>query len=198
MISPQCLRMLGAFLVYGILYGVSPFFVFLGCHLDITSIRNVTAIDNVTDKCYVIAMCNVTYKCEECNEPMTGRIDRKFCSAACRQKSYRNSRNVTAINNVTAEPFELNTDNVFYRHSDAVRLAIHQLSEIQYLSQQEDDEGPVTAMAYPPRVKARADQDLKFGLMGLEEFLNGYDKIAENLARLRATAEAILKFHEAP
>lgn len=163
-----------------------------------TSIRDVTSIDNVTDKCYVIAMSNVTHKCEECNEPMTGRVDRKYCSAACRQKAYRNSRNVTATNNVTAEPFELDTSNVFYRNSDEVRLAISQLSEIQYLSQQEDDEGPVMTMAYPPRVKARADQDLKLDLMSLEEFLNGYDKIAENLARLRATAEAILKFHETP
>lgn len=189
--------MLGVIRVYGILYGVSPLFVFLGCHLDITSMRNVTAIDNVTDKCYVIAMSNVTHKCEECNEPMTGRVDRKYCSAACRQKAYRNSRNVTATSKVTAEPFELDTNNVFYRHNDEVREAISQLSEIQYLSQQEDGEGPLKTMAYPPRAKARADQDLKFNLMRLEEFLNGYDKIAENLARLRATAEAILKFHEA-
>ena len=158
---------------------------------------NVTHIDNVTDRCYVIAMSNVTHKCEECSEPMIGRIDRKYCSAACRQKAYRKSQGVATTNKVTAEPFELDTNNVFYRNSDPVRQAFYQLSEIQYLSLQEDDEGPVMTMAYPPRTKARADQDLKRDLMFLDEFLDGYDKIAENLARLRATAEAILKFHEA-
>ncbi|MEE2529146.1 hypothetical protein V1639_08900 [Pseudarthrobacter sp. J75] len=29
-------------------------------------------------------------KCTVCGKVMTGRADRKFCSAACRQKAYRN------------------------------------------------------------------------------------------------------------
>lgn len=39
-------------------------------------------------------MDNVTGKCAECGNEMHGRTDRKFCSAACRQKAYRN-RDVT-------------------------------------------------------------------------------------------------------
>lgn len=184
--------MLGAFRVYGILYGVSPLFVFLGCHLDMTSIRNVTSIDNVTDKCYVIAMSNVTHKCEECNEPMTGRVDRKYCSAACRQKAYRNSRNVTVTNNVTAEPFELNTKNAFYARPGFLWSD----GNVYALAAANDEETIVDV--YPPRSRATADKDLVDRLDKLRNDLGLYDQAIETIARMKATAEAILKFHEAP
>lgn len=160
---------------------------------------------NVTIRCNVTVMDNVTGKCSECGNDMYGRADRKFCSAACRQRSYRQKRNVTVSSNVTAEPFLLNYEPAFYKDGDDFWQMVHVLPDSLGTLSMHDagadyeqygfDEQPAI-MAYPPRTKVRAERDLETGLDGLRNFLDSYDEIAANLLRMRATAEAILKYHE--
>ncbi|MGP5014188.1 hypothetical protein ACTXJX_10240 [Glutamicibacter ardleyensis] len=129
---------------------------------------------------------------------MTGRVDRKYCSAACRQKAYRKSQSVATTNKVTAEPFDLDTRNVYYKKPEEFWGTLFTLEEFRMIDQDENgDRIHWQVPAYPPREKKLEGRDLKRSLDELREFIGNYDQIAGNLARFRATAEAILKFHEA-
>lgn len=48
----------------------------------------------------VSVMGNVTNVCAECGAEMQGRADRKYCSAACRQKAHRGKTRAAGAGNV--------------------------------------------------------------------------------------------------
>ncbi|MBE4716767.1 hypothetical protein DAD99_01010 [Pseudarthrobacter sp. AB1] len=140
---------------------------------------------------------------------MQGRADRKFCSAACRQKAYRNSRNETATHNVTAEPFPLSDDPVPYKGKDDFWLAMSALpgtlgglgvfdadADLASFGFDAADPRPVISI-YPARRKAAAlaEQDTADAKRSLGEFLAQYDEMQDNLVRMKATAEQIAKHH---
>lgn len=103
----------------------------------------------------------------------------------------------------------LDTADVFYRHADPAWTAFvvvpGYLQDVTICSPETDlteygldgeGERPVTSV-YPPRRKSKELRggDLERGLMEIDSFLEAYDEMVLNLARLKATAEAIRDFH---
>lgn len=159
--------------------------------------------------CYVTAMDNVTNTCNECGTTMQGRSDRKFCTPACRQKSYRKTRNETVSSHVTAKPFPIDeTDSPYRVEGDFWKLIRKLPDDVAELGQYDADATPEQwgrdpddqmpkAELYPARnrIKEQAQQDLIDGMRSLRGFLDGYDEMLHTLARARATAEIIAKHH---
>lgn len=166
--------------------------------MDHLKLRNVTTMCNIT------GMDKVTVECAECGDEMHGRADRKFCSSACRQKAHRSKRNVTRSRDVTAEPFLLSEGEPPYKYRDDFWAAIGQLPEmLTTLSMYRegtdlefhDIAEPLVVPVTPPRRKAKdlAEQDELVYQKNMQEFLDGYDEMVQNLASMKATAELILK-----
>ena len=147
-------------------------------------------------------------RCSVCEKGMTGRADRKFCSAACRQKAYRQGHEREGGRNVTAESYEIESNPSPHKEKDPFWLALSQvpdiLADLKTLDGEIDPEDygqepgwkPKVSL-YPPRRKnaALAELDMKFGKLDVTGFLSQYDEMIETMARVRATAEKIANHH---
>jgi len=65
--------------------------------------------------------------CEGCCEPLTGRADRRFCSAACRQSAYRarrrDERNGRRLAELLARWEQFKSDHPIPAHDPALHRA---------------------------------------------------------------------------
>lgn len=158
---------------------------------------------NVTDRCNVTPMSNI---CRSCGKPLTGRSDRKFCSAACRQRDFRN-RHVTDTSNVTttdAAPYELSGQWAKTGQGGEFWELVHALDP-DYLPPTPDqdvfdedipsEEGTFsvpTGIISNGRRKSPEQSDIDFGRQRLNEFVNSYSEHRAILDRAHATARALL------
>lgn len=148
--------------------------------------------------------------CAVCGEPMTGRADRKFCSAACRQKSHREKAQRDTRRDVTAKPFITTDEPQILKRGEPQHQFwedFHNVHETLMLSDPEftewDDEyldsTPYPVPLDPPVRRADDENQRQFARQKAErdtaDFLRDYDVMLDRLARMRATVEAIREHH---
>lgn len=148
-------------------------------------------------------------KCELCGSTMQGRVDRKYCSAKCRQKAYRAKRGHRGVQSLAAEPFPLSEDSTPYRYSDGFWQAVSTVpdlvaglavydadADLAEFGMEEEDGRPKVSI-YPARRKAKelCQRDMDAAGIKVRAFLDEYDEVVSNLARMRATVQIIAEYH---
>lgn len=136
---------------------------------------------------------------------MTGRKDRKFCSAACRQSNYR-TRNVT-VPHGEVHPVQYDIADVWtsYAADDPFWELVFKLTDLERPpSRREDDsaaeldydECPFGVCLGPIGGRGRKHprpEDVETNRDALREFVAGYQDQRAMLDRMHATARALLE-----
>ncbi len=74
-------------------------------------------------------MSSENHNCIECNRPIKGRVDKKFCDDGCRN-TYNNKLNSTTSNHVR------NINNTLKRNRRILEEALHQYEEMSKTTRQ--------------------------------------------------------------